>query len=373
MTEPNALFAQEMKELRRKYIMQLTHTLQEFKDFLQKIESGEIKPEYHQAIRESAHKLTGSGKTYGFAKISEAGHELENATTANQEAKTIADKIRQLIIATEEAIKENPDTNNIEVTVKEPDKANMLKKKPVILIADDDTAILDMLKQMLHDSARVISTANGRKALEMIKRSKPDIAILDDSMPELTGVEILEELKKSGDHANMQVIMLTANNRKSNVVRALSAGAVDYVTKPFDYKSLSARIHGLINKIMYYILIADDDETVRAMLAHHFNAAGLHTLQAANGDEALKLIKEYKPELAILDRMMPGMDVLTVMQEIRDDKTVKDTPFLFLTANKRDKDVFEGMRMGVDDYIIKPFNPEDVVARAIRLINRDDK
>lgn len=121
--------------------------------------------------------------------------------------------------------------------------------------------------------------------------------------------------------------------------------------------------HGLI-------LVADDDPDIRGILAFRLERAGYETVQAASGDEALRLVRESPPALCILDVMMPQVNGFEVLREIRHDPATKEMPVLMLTASVQDKDVARGFEVGADDYLSKPFSNAELLERVSHLLNR---
>jgi DNA-binding response OmpR family regulator len=95
---------------------------------------------------------------------------------------------------------------------------------------------------------------------------------------------------------------------------------------------------------------------------------GFRLLYAEDGEQTIKLVRESKPQLAIIDRMMPGIDGLAVLQMMRQADDLRDIPVILLTAKRQNQDVVEGFELGATDYIVKPFMPDEVVARAMRLL-----
>lgn len=118
---------------------------------------------------------------------------------------------------------------------------------------------------------------------------------------------------------------------------------------------------------MTRILIADDDPGIREVTAFALDKAGMQTVLARDGAEALDLFGQYRPDLVILDIGMPEIDGLGVCQEIR--KTAS-TPVLFLTARDDEIDRVLGLEIGGDDYVTKPFSPRELVARVKVILRR---
>ncbi len=115
------------------------------------------------------------------------------------------------------------------------------------------------------------------------------------------------------------------------------------------------------------ILVADDDEHIVELVAMYLGRAGYRVEAAYDGDEALRKTRELKPALLVLDIMMPGPDGLQVCRTLR---RRGDLPIVLLTARSSDIDKIAGLRLGADDYVTKPFNPDELVARVDAVLRR---
>lgn len=115
------------------------------------------------------------------------------------------------------------------------------------------------------------------------------------------------------------------------------------------------------------VLVVDDEESIRTLLALYLRKEGFAVAEAENGAEALLQLQEVKPDLIILDIMMPVLDGLEVCQQIRKRSQV---PIIMVTARTQDDDRILGLEMGADDYVAKPFNPQEVVARVKAVLRR---
>jgi len=110
----------------------------------------------------------------------------------------------------------------------------------------------------------------------------------------------------------------------------------------------------------YKILVADDEAEIRDVLRLYLEKEGYEVVEAADGLEAVRLIKQEKIDLAILDIMMPGLDGYRVLRNVREESNL---PVLMLSAKSSDSDKILGLDLGADDYITKPFVPLEAVAR----------
>jgi len=115
------------------------------------------------------------------------------------------------------------------------------------------------------------------------------------------------------------------------------------------------------------ILIVDDDHHIRDILSLYFTKEGFQVEEAADGVEAIRKIDQYKPNVIILDVMMPILDGIEVCRQVRKFSHV---PIIMLSARVEDEDRIMGLELGADDYIIKPFNPREVIARVNAVLRR---
>lgn len=118
---------------------------------------------------------------------------------------------------------------------------------------------------------------------------------------------------------------------------------------------------------MYNILICDDEKDIVNALKIYLEAEGYNTLCAYNGNEAIKVIQEEEVHLALLDIMMPECDGITALAKLRDFSNI---PVILLTAKSEDTDKILGLNVGADDYVTKPFNPVEVIARVRSQLRR---
>jgi len=115
------------------------------------------------------------------------------------------------------------------------------------------------------------------------------------------------------------------------------------------------------------ILIADDDPLLRSLLVHRLSADGHDVLVAGDGAQALVSIAEQKPDLIVLDALMPIMDGFEVLRRLKADR-LSSAPIIMLTALKREQDIVGALQLGAADYLVKPFIPDELSQRVRRLL-----
>jgi len=118
------------------------------------------------------------------------------------------------------------------------------------------------------------------------------------------------------------------------------------------------------------VLIVDDEKDIVKMLDYNLKKEGFRTVLAYEGEEALDLAKKERPDLIILDLMLPGIDGLEVCKQLKKEEASANTPIIMLTAKTQEADKIVGLELGADDYVTKPFSPGELVARIKALIRR---
>jgi two-component system response regulator ResD len=117
------------------------------------------------------------------------------------------------------------------------------------------------------------------------------------------------------------------------------------------------------------VLVVDDEPTIVEVVGRYLERAGYETLGAADGPQALRLAAEHRPDLVVLDVMLPGIDGIEVMRALH-ERPGPRTPVILLTARGEESDRLVGLREGADDYVVKPFSPAELVARADAVLRR---
>jgi two-component system alkaline phosphatase synthesis response regulator PhoP len=119
------------------------------------------------------------------------------------------------------------------------------------------------------------------------------------------------------------------------------------------------------------ILVVDDEEAIVKLVSYNLQKEGFDTLAAVDGREAWEIIRQEKPDLIVLDIMMPEMDGFALCRLLRQEKIL--TPILMLTAKDEEIDKVLGLELGADDYLTKPFSPRELVARVKAILRRTDQ
>jgi len=118
------------------------------------------------------------------------------------------------------------------------------------------------------------------------------------------------------------------------------------------------------------ILVVDDEPDITGLVAYHLARIGYQVSTATNGQDALKAAREERPDLVVLDLMLPGVSGYEVLQELRKRKETRDVGIILLTARREEVDRVKGLALGADDYLTKPFSPQELTLRVAAVLRR---
>ena len=124
---------------------------------------------------------------------------------------------------------------------------------------------------------------------------------------------------------------------------------------------------------MHTILVVEDEEDIADLVAFNLRRNEFQVELAHDGIQGLAKAKEIKPDLIVLDVMMPGLDGFRVFKELRKDKSTRTIPVIMLTARGQTEDRIQGLELGAEDYVTKPFSPKELVLRIKNLIKRSTR
>jgi two-component system, chemotaxis family, response regulator PixG len=264
------------------------------------------------------------------------------------------------------------------------------KLTPLIACIDDSIAVYKNLEKIITEHGyRTFGVQDPLRILPTLIKNKPDLIFLDLVMPITNGYEVCEQIRKTPSLANIPIIILTGSDGLIDRVRTKFVGANGFLGKPIEREAVikmmdkyldrkqSAKTMGFSAKTDIKvdlndgkrILVVDDDRSIRevvSMCLHKLK--GWDVVTAASGREGLNGIKTKSPDVIILDVMMPEMDGLAFLRNLRADRTTKYIPVVLLTANRYLPDKALLNELGVVEIVSKPFLPIDLVRQIDRAL-----
>ncbi|MDQ7035932.1 MAG: response regulator [Anaerolineae bacterium] len=209
----------------------------------------------------------------------------------------------------------------------------MSSDKKLILVIDDDATVHDLLnRQLSKEGFQVLSALSGDEGLALARQYKPSIITLDVMMPGKDGWTVLGELKADPESADIPVVMISMVHEKK---LGVSLGASDYLSKPVDRTLLLTVLNRYVPQAHnedYHILIVEDDLPTQELFQRTAGREGWLTMVADNGLIALEKVAEKIPDVILLDLMMPEMDGMTFLSELRANPDWQHIPVVAITA-----------------------------------------
>ncbi|WP_051213369.1 response regulator transcription factor [Maritalea myrionectae] len=373
-------FADAMHALRRTYIQDLWEREEIVLDVLTKLEANDLNDDDLKDLEEVAHKFVGTGRTYQFPAISETGLIVEDLARDRVGANdpNLQPAILALLNACADArtefealdMAQQPATEEQPISVETP-KPAALANLPAVLIVDDDADTRSLLGQFMSDYAECTMAENSDQAEEFMAKIPFDLVLLDNKMPGgKTGLELLKHIKADATLRHMDVVMITASGEPQMVLDSLTAGASNYVLKPFKAEAVAQKLKTRLAHLKQTILLVDDDQAVQNLLQAKFRTLGVKCIGYDDGLQALQDMEDIKPDLVILDRILPGLEGMALLHNMRQNTSLKDIPVVILSAKRDNKDIMAGLQLGASDYVVKPFSLDELVLRCQRLLER---
>jgi signal transduction histidine kinase/CheY-like chemotaxis protein len=237
-----------------------------------------------------------------------------------------------------------------------------------VLVVDDDATARELIADQLKaEGFSVATAAGGLEGLKLAKDLRPIAITLDVMMPDLDGWSVLAALRQDPELAEIPVIMITILDEHR---RGVALGAAGYLTKPIDRE----RLHRMISRFRAparptRILLVDDDKDQRERLRGWLEGEQWAVQETANGREALTRLQAEKPDVILLDLMMPEMDGFAVVAALQKEPRWRDIPVIVITARDLDAKDRERLNSGVQSVLVKEtFRPAELVERIRRLV-----
>lgn len=265
--------------------------------------------------------------------------------------------------------------------------------KETILIIEDNQLNLDMARDLLERAGFLtLEAEDADKGIRLAKEKQPNLILMDMHLPILNGYEASKILKADLKTQDIPIVGFTALAMKEDEKKAIEYGCMGVIAKPINVdrfaemvaaylpiagtvvtmpkataeivteKINSAPIKPPVSRC-YKILIVDDRPQNRELLGDILIQMNQPYVSARNGQEALYLAKEEKPDLILLDIMMPGMDGYEVFDRLKADPVTAEIPVIFVSALNKTENIVKGLQKGGIDYITKPLQMEEVIAR----------
>ena len=280
-----------------------------------------------------------------------------------------------------------------------------------VLVVDDVPENVRVVVGLMKEAGyKPRGVPSGALALQAVALQPPDLILLDVRMPGMDGFQVCEALRQRPESREIPIIFLSALGDEADKRRAFEAGGVDYVTKPFQAAEVLARVATHLQlarsraalvqtaRLLEFraaliesrrdpaardpggglgatagasvatergadVLVVDDQPDNLRLISGVLQDAGFRVRGAISGELALQAVARQKPDLILLDILMPGLDGYSLCAALREDPASRSTPIIFLTQLSNMEDLKRAFRTGGVDYIVKPVQNSELVAR----------
>jgi PAS domain S-box-containing protein len=239
----------------------------------------------------------------------------------------------------------------------EPEEPSPSKK---VLVVEDDADIANLIQMHLSgDSREVLIARRGDEALELAQRERPDLITLDVLLPDADGFGVLEELKSDPATRGIPVIVVSILPDQDDGLRL---GAVDYITKPIDRDQLVRAVRRALVR-RGAVLVVDDDRDNLSLMREALRAHDFEVRTTSRGKRALRVAREVRPSLILLDLRMRDLDGYTVLRRLKNDPVTQSIPVIMMTGSSVIDDAKRQkvLALGAARFMAKPFSVEGLI------------
>ena len=249
-----------------------------------------------------------------------------------------------------------------------------------ILVIEDNIKNLKLVKALLKmEEYTVLETDTAESGLDLARKHQPDLILMDIQLPGMDGLEATRIAKADDSIKHIPIVAITSYAMEGDRGKSIEAGCDGYITKPIDTRSFLGEIseyigskkqitkeqHVKVSKSQgAKILVVDDDLKNLKLLKGILASGGDYVVfTAESGENAIKIVEEKRPDLMLLDIMMPGMDGYEVTRHIKANPELEKIPIILVTALDGEDDKIRGMEAGAEEFLTKPVNPVEIETR----------
>lgn len=260
--------------------------------------------------------------------------------------------------------------------------------KKILIIEDEEALLLMLSNKLTREGYSIVSAEDGEEGIRKVKEEKPDLVLLDIIMPKMSGMEVLEIMHADKALSIIPVIIISNSGQQVEINRAKALGAKDYLVKAeFDPQEVIEKVDAVLGSSEnsetefsggnpgtrasggQSVLVVEDDQFLRDLIVKKLEEEGLKTIQAIDGEEGLRLIRENKPDIILLDLILPGIDGFEVLKQTKADPVISGIPIVILSNLGQKDDIDRGMELGAKDYLIKAhFTPGEIVQKVKEIL-----
>jgi putative two-component system response regulator len=249
-------------------------------------------------------------------------------------------------------------------------------EKATILVVEDNALNMKLVRSLLQlVGHQVLEAEDAEQGIRLASLHRPDLILMDIQLPGMDGLEATRILKRNKELNKIPVVALTSYAMPGDEQKTREASCSGYITKPIDTRRFIQTIQGFLTPSTQpvetgkgvigrpRILIVDDDPLNIKLMKAELPAEKFETLSAPDGPQAIQIVLNERPDLILLDIMMPEMDGFEVCQRLKSMEESKEIPVIFLSSLTGLEEKVRGFGLGAVDFISKPFQREELQAR----------
>lgn len=366
------------------YMDYLASAQARFAEALNGLTQNRFSDDLRKPARMSAHKIAGNALMYGFAALGDLARDAEKFLMDDAELNAIhgqavllkllnhIDDIRSQARTPEEpefesaSFQRDPTHERWNDSSFKTEDFGLTSHRSSVLLIHSDSWMRDLITNMLEPDTEVFGCEFAYEAMSAAVNNTPDLILVQQDLSDMSGIDVTRFIRNVEELAHTPVVMIMSSDDPEDVVAAVQAGVTDCFDNDLEVLPIINHVKDLLKKTQYEVFIVDDDAAVRDLLKQRFENYGMRVQTANDGIEAIEYLRTNKPDLIILDRMMPRLEGGAVLYQIQQEVNLKSIPVMLVTAMTNRNDVITWLKRGATDYITKPFNPDEVVLRALR-------
>ncbi|MGB9803739.1 diguanylate cyclase [Desulfofundulus sp.] len=251
----------------------------------------------------------------------------------------------------------------------------------VLLLSGSRETVSAVASQLDYNLFNLLITTREEEAVEIIRRGWSDVLIFEPFGPQQHCSDLSIFLQGQG--GTLPVILIT--NHQDCLPESPWSRVYEVLHKPINRVELAARLKSMVTlrqlekqlagqhlapKRVARVLLVEDSPLQRKILAGYLTGGGMEVITASDGREALRIAEQQKPDLILLDVILPGMDGFEVCRVLKENPDLKDTPVVFITSHQGREERIRGLECGADDFLLKPVDKRELLIRTHSLIRR---
>jgi PAS domain S-box-containing protein len=243
-----------------------------------------------------------------------------------------------------------------------------------VVLVDDDPYSGYILKGILMGAGHdVLVAATAEDALQVARARRPSLVVLSSSLTD-DAFAVLRIVKHDPETRKSAVVVVSAGDDREELLRAGADEVVSKPIQPAQFREMCARLIAEAGRARAYrVLVVDDDPSIRTICREVLEASSYTVRESSSGQQARSEVHRFKPDLVMLDVMMPGLDGFQTAEGLRAEPATSMVPIIFLSAKGETADKVRAFRLGAEDYIVKPFIAAELVARVRKALERRER